>query len=119
MADICPKADPSSGQAEGESFYRQSGGEGYMQKHYSHLQLVISGITGIILVILGTVNVQFQVCLFVCLCGLFLELWQLKSWVQSGHPVVNFSTWGFSIYRTGYGSEFIVFEKELKVLDYA
>ena len=60
MADICPKADPSSGQAEGESFYRQSGGEGYMQKHYSHLQLVISGITGIILVILGTVNVQFQ-----------------------------------------------------------
>ena len=36
---------------------------------------------------------------FPFLCGQFLELWQLKSWVQSGHRVVNFSTWAFSIYK--------------------
>ena len=86
-------------------------------------KLVISGLTRIILIVLGTVNVQFQVCLFVCLCGLFLELWQLKSWVQSGHPVVNFSTWGFSICKTVHRIWLrilsIALENELKVLDYA
>ena len=59
-----------------------------------------------------------RVHLFPFLCSQFSYLWQLKS-RQSGHHVVNFSTWGFSIYKTGYGSESIVLEKELKVLDYA
>ena len=85
----------------------------------SHLQLVISGITGIILVILGTVNVQFQgVLVPISLQTIFITV-AAQVQVQSGHHVVNFSTWGFSIYKTGYGSESIVLEKELKVLDYA
>ena len=66
VADICAKADSTTGQAGGESFDRQSvcrgeitcGNSTFISN--SHLQLVISDITGIILVILGTVNVQFQ-----------------------------------------------------------
>ena len=45
------------------------------------------------------------------------------SWVQSGHHVVNFSTWGFSIdkiaYRIWLRILSIALEKELKVLDLA
>ena len=39
---------------------------------------------------------------FPFLCNQFSEFWQLKSWVQSGRCVVNFSTWAFSIYKTAY-----------------
>ena len=59
-----------------------------------------------------------------------MELWQLMSWLQSGHHVVNFSTWwrvSVAISQlTGRGSECYgsecyttAFEEELKVLDYA
>ena len=45
------------------------------------------------------------------------------SWVQSGRDVVNFSTWGFSIYKTAHriGLRILsmALEKELKVLEYA
>ena len=45
------------------------------------------------------------------------------SWVQSGHLVVNFSTWGFSICKTAHRICLrilsVVLEKKLKVLDYA
>ena len=51
VAGICPKADPLSPQSGSESFYRQSWGGWYMQKQHSHLQLVISGLTSIILVV--------------------------------------------------------------------
>ena len=89
----------------------------------SHLQLVISGLTSIIWVVLGTVNLQFWGALAPILHGQFSELWQLKSWVQSGHHVVNFSTWGFGIYRTAHRIWFRILstslKKELKVLDYA
>ena len=51
-----------------------------------HFKLVISGLTGIILVVLNTV-VQSRVQLFPILCDQFSELWQLKSWVQPGHHV--------------------------------
>ena len=51
----------------------------------------------------------------------FSELWQLMSWVQSGHLVVNVSTWGFSIYKTAHRKWLrifsVAFEKELKVLN--
>ena len=43
--------------------------------------------------------------------------------VPSGHHVVHFSTWGFSIYKTAHRTWFrissIAVEKKLKVLDYA
>ena len=58
--------------------------------------------------------------LFPFLCGQFLELWQLMSWTQSGHQVVNFSTWSFSIDKTAHRIWLrilsIALEKELKVL---
>ena len=41
--------------------------------------LVISGLTSVVLVVLGTVNLQFGVHLVPFLCSQFLELWQLKS----------------------------------------
>ena len=44
------------------------------------------------------------------------------SWVQSGHHVTNFSTWGFSISQlTGYELKIlsIVLAKELKIFEYA
>ena len=65
----------------------------------SHVQLVISGLTSITLVALGTVNLQFWGALVPISLWLVLRIVQLKSWVQSGHHVVNFSTWCFSIYK--------------------
>ena len=45
------------------------------------------------------------------------------SWVQSGHHVPNFSTWGFSVYKTAHRIWLrilsVALEKELKVLNYA
>ena len=69
VTDICPKADsalppqppPPSPQGEGENFYRQSIGEWlHAETAQSSLtvifKLVITGLTTIILVVLGTVN---------------------------------------------------------------
>ena len=52
-----------------------------------------------------------------------MELWQLMSWLQSGHHVVNFSyVVGVLVsvrQLTGYGSDYsISLEKGLKVFDY-
>ena len=84
-------------------------------------KLVISGLTSIILVVLGTVHLQFQGPFVPFLCSQFSELWQLKSQVQSGHHVVNFSTRRFSVYKTAHRMWLrilsIALEKELKVLD--
>ena len=89
----------------------------------SHLQLVISGLTSIILVLLGTVNLQFWGALVPISVHQFSELWQLKSWVQSVHHVLNFSTWDFSIYKTAHRIWLrilsLALEKELNVLDCA
>ena len=45
------------------------------------------------------------------------------SGVQSGHQVVNFSTWGFSMYKTAHRMWLRILStdlgKELKVLDFA
>ena len=67
MTDICPKADsalhrlPTRPQEEGENFYRQSVGRWlHTETAQSSLtvifKLVITGLTTIILVVLGTVN---------------------------------------------------------------
>ena len=65
VADICPKADPCPWQAAGESFYRQIFGRGRLHAETAQTSLtvifkvVISGLASIILVVLGTVNLQF------------------------------------------------------------
>ena len=73
------------------------------------------------LVLLGTVNLQFWGALVPISVHQFSELWQLKSWVQSVHHVLNFSTSGFSIYKTAHRIWLrilsIALEKELIVLD--
>ena len=119
---------PQPQQVRGESFYRQSWAEGWCPSRNSivisnsHLQIIISGLISIILIVLGTVNLQFQRP-FVHICGQFSKLWQLMSWVQSGHHVVNFSTWCFGIYKTTHRIWLRIFsialEKEPNVLDYA
>ena len=52
------------------------------------LSLSIGGLTSVILIVLGTVGRFVPIPL-----RPVLELWQLMSWLQSGHRVVNFSTW--------------------------
>ena len=85
MADISPKAD-SPHKQWGKNFYKQSGGgaEATCRNNTALtiiFKLVISDLTSIIL---------------------SMELWQFMSWIQSGHRVVIFSTWGFSIYKTAH-----------------
>ena len=67
MVDICSKADsPNPQQAEGESFYRQSVCVGGLHAEMAQstltliFTLVSSGLASIILIVLGTVNLQFQ-----------------------------------------------------------
>lgn len=55
------------------------------------LKLVIEGLTSVILLVLGTVNLQFQGQFVSISSGQFSELWQLLSRLQSGHHAVNFS----------------------------
>ena len=64
MADISPKAD-SPHKQWGKNFYKQSGGgaEATCRNNTALtiiFKLVISDLTSIILIILGTVNLQFQ-----------------------------------------------------------
>ena len=84
---------PPSGSHWGKSFYRQTEGT-YAETVQSVLtvifKLIICGLTSMILVVLGTVNLQFQVHLFPFLWGQFSELWQLMSWIQSVYYIVNF-----------------------------
>ena len=53
-------------------------------------ELVTSGLTSVILVALGTVNLQFWSPFIPISLQPVLELWQLTSWVQSRHHVANF-----------------------------
>ena len=88
----------------------------------SHLQIGHQGSAQHYVGYLGTVILQFQGPLVPIFCSQFSELWQLMSWVQSGHHVVNLSTSCFSIYETAHRVWLrilsIALEKELKVLDY-
>ena len=106
MADICPKANsPHPLHENGVRAFIDRGGR-WLQAETAQssltviFRLVISGLTSIIMMVLGTVNLQFRVDLF--LCSQFLELWQLRFLFQSGHHVVNFSIRGFSIYKTAH-----------------
>ena len=62
---------------------------------------------------------------FPSLGGQISELWQLLSWLQSGHHVTNLVTPGgvFSIYKTAQRMWLrilsIILEEELKILDFA
>ena len=59
----------------------------------SHLQIGIDGLTSIMLVVLDIVIFNTRIHLFPFLWGQLSELWQLRSWLNSGHHVVNLSTW--------------------------
>ena len=54
------------------------------------VQLGIGGLSSSILVVLSTVNLLPH-----CFFGKFSELWQLMSWAQSAHHVVDFFHLGF------------------------
>ena len=62
-ADICPKANSPthSGNQGGKSFYRQKEGAAYKNNIALTVifRLVISDLTNTILIVLGTVNLQF------------------------------------------------------------
>ena len=64
MADVCPKVDPPPLAASGMRSFIDKVGEYYVQKQQPALTvifgMVISGLTSTILVVLGTVNLQFQ-----------------------------------------------------------
>ena len=99
MVDICSKADsPNPGQAEGESFYEQSVCVGGLHAEMAQstltviFKLLISGLANIILIVLGTVNLQFQ-GKFVC----FFEAnsWNCVSLCHGYSHAVNFFCLGF------------------------
>ena len=72
------------------------------------LKLVIGGLTSVILIVLGTINLQFQGWFVPISRDQFSELWQLMSRLQSRHYIVFYLV-GVSIpirQLTGYGSEY-------------
>ena len=89
-ADYTPHPPTDNG---GKSFYSWGWGSLHAETAQSALtvilKLVIGGLISVILIVLGTVNLQFQ-GLFPFPWGQFLELWQLMSWLQSGHNAVHF-----------------------------
>ena len=106
-ANICPKANSHSGNPWGSLFFKDWRKGLHAKTEQSALtvifKLAIRGLTSVILVVLGTVNIfSSRVHLFPFLWSQFSELWQLMSWVQSGHLVVNFSTWCFAVYKTAH-----------------
>ena len=96
----------------GKSFHRRRGlhAETAQSALMVILKLVTGGLTSIILIVLSTVNLRPRVCLFPFPQGHFSELWQLMSWLQPGHHVVNlFHLVGLSVSVTqlaSYGSEY-------------
>ena len=59
-------------------------------------KFILDGLTSVISIVLGTVSLQFQGPFVPISLRPILELWQLVSWVQSGHHAVSFFTWYFS-----------------------
>ena len=68
----------------------------------SHLQLVISGLTSTRLLVLGTVNLQFGGAFVPISFQSVLRTVAAQVQVQSGHRVVNSSTWCFGTYKTAH-----------------
>ena len=81
------------------------------------MKLVISSPICIILIV--QLIFSFRVSLFPFLWGQYSALWPLMSWLQSGHHVVNFSTWwGFQYQDSSEEMApniiYVVLEKKLK-----
>ena len=115
--DTCPKADSPTSPPQTVGGARAFTGRGRGLRVETAqsaltviLKLVIGGLTSIILIVLSTVSLQFQGQFVPISCVQFSELWQLTSWLQSAHHVVNFfHLVGLSISTrqlTGYGSEY-------------
>ena len=84
-------------------------GGGYEQKQRSPHQRLSwnrpwGGLSSVILIVLSTVSLQFQgQFISFILWGQFSEWWQLMTWLQTNHHVLNFSTcWGYSVYKTAH-----------------
>ena len=105
-ADICPTADSLTDNQGARAYIgwgRGLSAETVQAALTVVLRLVIIGLTSIILVVSGTVIFSSKVSLFPFLWHQFSLLWQLMSWLQSGHHVVHFSTWwGFQYYKTAH-----------------
>ena len=132
VADICPKADsshPTNKQgvrAFIDKVCVRVGGGGWLCAEIalpSLIVMIMNGLTSVSLVVLGTVNPQFGDAFVPISLQSVLRMWQLKSWVQPGHHVANFSTCGLGIYKIAHRTWLRILstalEKEIKVLDYA
>ena len=127
-ADICPKVDSPYLKSGVKSFYITDGGrwvhaEIAQSALMAILKLVISDLTSIILIVLSTVNLQFQGQSVSIFLRPILSTVTAMSCLQSGHHVVNFlHLGGFSIYKTASKIWLrilsLALKKELKVPDY-
>ena len=99
----------------------------YNQVRRSSCHWPWGGLICVILTVLSIANLQFQVGLFPFPSVQFLRLWQLMSWLKSGHHVVSsFHLAGVSVSAkqlTGYShsSEYYLqpLKRNQKVLDFA
>ena len=103
-----------------KNFYRQRGlhVETVQSALTVILKLAIGGLTSVILIVLGTINLQFQGWFVPISQGQFSGLWQLMSRLQSGHYIVLLPGGGFNTYKTAHRIWLrilsIALEKELK-----
>ena len=127
--DVCPKADALRWQPRGKSLYKQKEevpGRNSTISSDSHLQVWL-------VVVWPVPSWPFQVQLifssrassFPSLGGQMSDLWQLLSWLQSGHRVTSLVPPGgvSSIYKTAQRIWLrilsVILEEELKILDFA
>ena len=118
-----PTPSPYTENQWGKSFYRQKDGPTCRNStvtSYSHLQTGHWGLTSIILIVLDTVNLQFQGPFVPISLQSVLRIEAAQVQVQSGHHGVNSSTWCSGIYKTAHRIRLrilsIALEKELNVL---
>ena len=103
-----------------KNFYRQRGlhVETVQSALTVILKLAIGGLTSVILIVLGTINLQFQGWFVPISRDQFSELWQLMSRLQSRHYIVLLPGGGFNTYKTTHRIWLrilsIALEKELK-----
>ena len=96
VLDLCPKADSSPSPQAGRENFIDGAGVGIQAETAETaltviLKLVIGSLTSINFLKVELIF-SSRVSLFPFLCGQFSGLWQLMSWTQSDHRVVNFST---------------------------
>ena len=86
------------------------------------MKLVTGGLTSIIWIVLGIVNLQFHGQFIPISLRPVLRTVAAYVILWSGHHVINFSSWGFRICNTAHRIQlrilFIALKAELKVLDY-